>query len=215
MRNARAVIERRLLDPAFLQSILRHALVAFTVSLGVNVLLCLALVVEVMNRPHVRYIYHDSFGKPRELIVTDRPYFSDSEVMNWAVQKATNLYTMDYVHFAEHLNKAAGDFNVPAWNAWAESFKEPGNIEFIKAKKVFLTATPQSAASIRSEGIDSSGSYVWHVTFPMLLRWENASGSTTNLLAVSVTVQRTNDPLHPDGLMITSLDAPRAPGDGG
>lgn len=215
MRNARAAIERRLLDPDFLQHILRRAFTAFVASLALNLVLGIALAVSVSHTPHVRYIYHDSLGRPRELIVTDQPYFSDSEVMNWAVQKVTNLYTMDYVHYARHLNEAAVDFDVSSWNAWAQSFQGPGNIEFIKNKRVFLTATPQSAATIRSEGLSRNGIYEWHVYFPMLLRWENASGSTTNLLSISVTIRRTNDPLHPDGLMISSLDAPRAPNDGG
>jgi len=214
MRNAQAAITRRLLDPEFLQRIIYRVIIAFAVSLTLNVLLTVALTVSVSRTPHVRYIYHDSMGKPRELIVTDQPYFSDSEVMNWAVQKVTGLYTLDYVHYGRHLDAAGADFDIPAWNAWAQSFSGPGNIEFIKAKRVFLTATPKAAASIRSEGRTSKGDYEWHVAFPMLLKWENASGSTTNLLSVDVTIRRTNEPSHPDGLMITELNAPRASGSG-
>lgn len=38
----------------------------------------------------------------------------------------------------------------------------------------------------------------------------NAAGEKTDVLAVRVTIQRTNDPLHPDGLIITQLNAPKA-----
>ena len=215
MRNASAAISRRLLDPEFLQRIIKRGLIAFSGSLILNVILGLALTVSVMKTPHVRYIYHDSLGKPRELIVTDQPYFSDSEVINWAARKVTNLYTMDFVSYAKHLDASAKDFDLAAWNAWGQSFSGPGNIDFIKAKRVFLTATPKSAPSIRSEGKTRSGDYEWHVSFPMLLKWENASGSTTNLLAVDVTIRRTNSPEHPDGLVITELNAPRAADNGG
>ncbi|KXV41943.1 hypothetical protein AD942_00900, partial [Gluconobacter japonicus] len=70
MRNASAAISRRLLDPEFLQRIVKRVLIAFSGSLILNVILGLALTVLVMKTPHVRYIYHDSLGKPRELIVT-------------------------------------------------------------------------------------------------------------------------------------------------
>ncbi|MBB2199491.1 DotI/IcmL/TraM family protein [Gluconacetobacter sp. 1c LMG 22058] len=215
MLNSRMALQRRLLDPEFLQRTVKQALLAFMVSLCLNILLALALVVEVSHTPHMRYIYHDSLGKPRELIVTDQPYFSDSEITNWAVAKVTNLYTMNYVDYAKHLAVAAADFDIPAWNAWGQAFKGPGNIEFIKEKRVFLTASPKSAATIRAEGKNERGEYEWHVHFPMLLRWENSSGSTTNLLSIDVSIRRTNAPEHPDGLVITELNAPRASDNGG
>ncbi|MCP1232072.1 DotI/IcmL/TraM family protein [Acetobacter indonesiensis] len=104
MRNAQAAIQRRLLDPEFLQRVIRRGLLAFAISLVLNVLLGLALAISVSHTPHVRYIYHDSLGKPRELIVTDQPYFSDAEINDWAVKKVTNLYTMNYVNYARHLD---------------------------------------------------------------------------------------------------------------
>jgi intracellular multiplication protein IcmL len=209
MRNFDAAIKRRLLDPEFLQAIIKRGFIAFTAVVALCVVLGVALIVTITHAPHVRYIAHDPYGQPRELIVTDRPYFTDAQVMNWAVQKVTGLYTIDFVHWARELNSSMENFDVPAWNEWVRSFQAPGNIEFIKNKRVFTTATPKSAPSIVSEGLNQHRDYEWHVSFPMYLKWENESGSRTDLLTVTVTIRRTNDPNHADGLEITELNAPR------
>ncbi|MBB2156635.1 DotI/IcmL/TraM family protein [Gluconacetobacter diazotrophicus] len=209
MRNFDAAVRRRLLDPEFLQAIIKWGFLAFAGVVSLCMALGVALIVTITHAPHVRYIANDLWGRPHELIVTDKPYFTSAQVMNWAVQKVTGLYTIDFVHWAQELNSAEQSFAVPAWNEWARSFQEPGNIDFIKNKRVFTTAVPKSAPSIVSEGPTANGDYEWHVTFPMYLKWENESGSRTDLLSVNVTIKRTNDPLHAEGLEITELNTPR------
>jgi len=214
MRNLDLALKRRLLDPAFLQAIITRGFYAFTSVVVLCVVLGVALIVSMTHAPHVRYIAHDPYGRPRELIVTNQPFFTDAQVGNWSVDKVTGLYTIDFVHFAKELNSAAASFDTRAWNEWARSFQAPGNIDFIKNKRVFLTATPKSAPSIISEGPTRDGDYEWHVSFPMYLKWENESGSKTDLLAVQVTVRRTNNPNHADGLEIVELNAPRTSDNG-
>lgn len=214
MRNTHEAVTRRLNDPAFARQLIQYLLYAFVGSMILDILLGGALIYEVTHRPLVKYIYHDSLGKPLELIVTDKAYFSDSEITGWAAKKITNLYTMNWLDYAQHLDESQKDFSVDAWNSWGQAFQGPGNIDFIKAKQVLLTATLKSAALVVDEGKDNHGDYQWHVSFPMYLRWVNASGEKTDVLSVKVTIERTNDPLHPDGLIITELNAPRA-SDGG
>ncbi|MFT8828173.1 DotI/IcmL/TraM family protein [Acetobacter syzygii] len=214
MRNTYEAVSRRLNDPAFARQLIQYLLYGFVGSLALNLLQSVAIFYEVTHRPHVKYIYHDSLGKPRELIVTDKAYYSDAEITNWATRKVTNLYTMNWLDYARHLDDSQKDFSIDAWNSWGQAFQGPGNIDFIKAKQVLLTASLKSAAMVADEGKDSHGNYQWHVTFPMYLRWVNASGEKTDVLSVKVTIERTNDPLHPDGLIITELNAPRA-ADGG
>lgn len=212
MRNAQAALQRRLLDPAFLQFIIRYGVIAFSLLVALVIALTVTLTIVITHAPRVRYIYHDSLGKPRELVVTDQPYFTHAQVMNWAVDKVSGLYTLDFVHYTTQLNTSSAAFSTKAWNAWATSFKNSGNIEFIRKKRVFTTATPRAAPSILGEGPARDGSYIWRIRFPLLLKWENESGSKTDLLSVYVTIRRTNDPQHPDGLEISALSAPRASG---
>ena len=179
-------------------------------SMVLNLGLAICLFVAITHPPRVRHIYHDPFGKPRELLVTNEPYFTDAQVANWATEKVTGLYTINFLQYAQQLSSYAQYFTAAAWNTWLDAFRKPGNIEFIKARRVMLTATPKSAASIRWEGKTPNGDYEWHVHFPMYLRWENGSGSKTDQLSVDVVIRRTNDPLHPDGLVIAELNAPRA-----
>ncbi|MCE2576675.1 DotI/IcmL/TraM family protein [Komagataeibacter sp. FNDCR2] len=214
MRNSSQAITRRLLDPTFGQLMMGRLTLTLIVSMIVNVGLAISLFVAITHPPRVKHIYHDPFGKPRELIVTDQPYFTDAQVTNWSVEKVTGLYTINFLQYAQQLSSYAQYFTTPAWNTWLDAFKKPGNIEFIKSRRVMLTASLKSAGSVRWEGITPRGDYEWHVYFPMYLKWENGSGSKTDLLAVNVIIRRTNDPLHPDGLVIAELNAPRA-SDGG
>lgn len=210
MKNTYEAVTRRLNDPAFARQVIKCVLIAFSGSLGINCLLSFVVAYEVTHRPLVKYVFHDSFGKPRELLVTNEAYFSDAEINKWAAEKVTNLYTMNWLDYAAHLDGSAKDFTVDAWNTWGRAFQEPGNIEFIKTKQVILTATLKSAALIVDAGKNRQGEYEWHVAFPMFLRWVNAAGEKTDVLSVKVTITRTNDPLHPDGLIISELNAPRA-----
>lgn len=213
MRGSAKAIDRLLLDPAFLQKLSRWSILAVLILGSLLVLETFAIILLVMYPPKVKYIYHDSFNKPRELLVTDQPYFTDAQVTNWAVEKVTTLYTLDFVHIEKQLDASSNAFAVPAWNAWGQSFQGAGNIQYIKDRRVFLTATPRSAASIRSKGV-LRGVYFWKIDFPMDLRFENESGTKNNLLQIHVTIRKTNDPEHPDGLEITELNAPLADRDG-
>ncbi|OUI97434.1 hypothetical protein HK15_03360 [Acetobacter orientalis] len=210
MRNTYDAVTRRLNDPAFARQVIRYTCIALLAALCEGSLASFGLLYEVTHRPKPQHIYHDPFGKPRELIVTDEPYFTDSQIMNWATDKVTNLYTFNYLDYGKHLDSCAGDFNEEAWNSWAAAFQGPGNIEFIRTKQVLLTAAIKTAASIESSGLNRQGVFEWHVAFPMYLKWTNAAGEKTDVLAVRVTIQRTNDPLHPDGLIVTQLNAPKA-----
>lgn len=215
MRNSYDAVTRRLNDPSFVQQLLLCMAYGFAGSLLLNFILGSGLVYEITHRPRVKYIYHDSFGKPRELVATDQAYFSDSEVSQWATDKILNLYTLNWLNFAQHLDDAQTDFSVAAWNSWGMAFKGPGNIDFIKKNRVLLTASLKSAAIVEEEGLNrKTGNYEWHVAFPMYLKWVNPSDEKLDVLAVKVTIARTNDPLHPDGRVITELNAPLA-GDGG
>ena len=213
MRGSAKAIDRLLLDPAFLQKLSRWGILAAVVLSALLVLETIAIMLLVMNPPRVKYIYHDAFNKPRELLVTDQPYFTDSQVTNWAVEKVTSLYTLDFVHIEKQLDASSAAFAPAAWNAWGQSFQGAGNVQYIKDRRVFLTATPRAAASVRSKGT-RNGVYFWKVDFPMDLRFENESGSKNNLLSIHVTIRKTNDPEHPDGLEITELNAPLADRDG-
>jgi len=213
MRGSHKAIERLLVDPAFLQKLSRWAILAGLVLGAVVVLQSIVIITLVTHAPRIKYIYHDGFNKPRELLVTDQPYFTNSQVMNWTVEKVTTLYTLDFVHIEKQLDAASTAFAPPAWNAWGQSFQGSGNIQYIKNRRVFVTATPRGAASVRSVGV-KNGVYFWKIDFPMDLRFENESGSRNNLLSVHVTISKTNDPLHPDGLEITELSAPLADRDG-
>lgn len=210
MKNTYQAVTRRLNDPSFSKQVIKCILLGFLCSLVANMLTVSALFYEITHRPWVKYIYHDSFGKPRELIVTDQAYFSDIEITNWATSKVTNLYTMNWLDYAQHLDASSRDFTVEAWNTWGQAFEGPGNIDFIKAKQIIMTASLKSAAVVVDEGKNRHGDYEWHVAFPMYLRWINAAGEKTDVLSVNVTITRTNDPLHPDGRIISELNAPRA-----
>ncbi|MBO1326285.1 DotI/IcmL family type IV secretion protein [Acetobacter sp. TBRC 12305] len=212
MRNTYAAVTRRLNDPAFARQVIRYAFATLAGTVYLCCALTTGLVYELTHRPRPQHIYHDSMGKPRELIVTDTPYFTDSQVMNWVTDKVTNLYTLNYLDYGKHLDGCAGDFTADAWNSWATAFQGRGNLDFIKSKMVLLTAALKSAASVDAQGTNRRGDYEWHVSFPMYLKWTNAGGAKTDVLEVRVTIRRTNDPLHPAGLVIAQLNAHKIAG---
>lgn len=207
--NVEAAIQRRLLDPAFLQKLIRYGLWLLIGAIAVISVQGIAILALVLHPAHVKYIYHDSFGQPRELIVTDQPVFTPSEVSNWAVRKVTNLYTLDFAHVRRQLDAAGADFTVPAWNSWVTGFLGRGNIDWIEKNRVFVTATPKEAARIESQGVNAAGRYEWRIQFPMYVRWANLSGEKTDAMSVIVVIERTNDPAHADGLVITQLNVPK------
>lgn len=207
MAASKDIFNRWLVDPAFLQKFIRCLVWALACSFTLTLILAITLGYVVSHPVKTKYIYHDSLGAPRELIVTDQPYFTDAQVRNFAAEKITHLYTIDYVHFREQLGQSSTAFTASSWNSWAQAFKD--NVDFIKDKKVFLTATLQSSVTIHRQGVNN-GAYQWHISFPMWLKWENSSQEMNDLLDVIATIQRTNDPLHPDALEIVELNASRA-----
>ena len=207
MLNLKQAAARRAATPEFRETIAKRAITALAVSCCVNAMLCVAVVVLLSRKPAEHYFYTDGRDTPRLIYPTDQPLLSPAQTMRWAVDSVCALYTMDFVHYREQLNKSAEAFDAQGWNTWAKAFRQQGNIDRLTTERLVLSAVPGAAPSIKWEGVDQ-GVYTWRIKFPLLLHYENQQGDNKDTLDVTVIVRRTTNPLHPDGLVITALNAP-------
>jgi len=218
--TTRKALQERIVDPEFLQWMAKKLLIGFGASLLANLLSWAVIFVMATHPPREHFFYLDDLLRPRELLATDKPYYTDSEIGRWATETVCDLYTMNFKDIDKHIDKASGNFDIPGWNSWLARFKERGNIDYIKSERIYLTAVPRHAYTIMDSGIDPKDHlYTWKVRFHMLWKWENSHSDADHpqeiVLRVDVTIKKTNNPIYKGGIAITELNAPRLSDVGG
>ena len=207
--TASKALKRQILDPLFRQHVTERSLQVAACSVALNFLMFIVILWQWHRPVEVHYFYTDQFGHPRELIATNKRLYNDAEINNWAVSRATFLYTMNFKDVDHHLDEARLDFNVGGWNSWFTRFRQRGNIDLIKNYRAYVSAVPRAAPTILEEKPDAQGRLYWKVRFPLLVKWENNQPNpVTDIYLVTMTIRETNNPLYKAGLVITQLDAP-------
>lgn len=215
MSNRPAAADRLLTNPGFAVGLLRRSLNGQALQ-GAALLLLAGHAIWKETRPdRTRYFASGPDHDPYPMTPLDRPVMDNPALLEWTAETVVAAYSLDFVRYRQQSEAAKARFELRAWNTWAQSFMDAGNLRKLVEAKMVTRAVPRSAPVVKHEGV-VQGRYVWDVEFPMVLSYENTNGAPDEVLLMKALVVRSDDPKHRRGIVVAQLVAspwiePRTP----
>lgn len=180
------------------RSLLRLALIQVLVIVG---LIGAMFYVISAHQPENRYFATTEDGRLIPMLGLHEPNLSTPALMSWVAQSTTEVMTFGFNDFRRRLQESSRNFTKVGWESFTKAMQEARIIEMIEANQQVITAAPQGAPILQSEGL-SNGRYQWIIQIPIVLSYQSGAKSKSSSLLVTVVVVRVPRLENPSGVGI-------------
>jgi intracellular multiplication protein IcmL len=180
------------------RSILKLAVFQSMIILG---LVGLMFYVVHVHQPENRYFATTEDGRLVPMIALTEPNLSTPALMSWVAQATTEVMTFGFNDYRRRLQEASRNFTRQGWESFTEALQKSRIIETVETNQQVVTAAPQGAPILQSEGV-VAGRYQWIIQIPMVLSYQSGSKTRSDSLLVTVVVVRLPRLESPNGIGI-------------
>lgn len=180
---------RSLLRLAFIQSLIIIGL------LGANY-----FIIHI-HQPENRYFATTEDGRLIPMLALSQPNLSSPALMSWVAQASTEVMTFGFNDYRRRLQESSRNFTRRGWASFTQALQASRLIETVEGNQQVITAAPQGAPIIESEGL-VNGRYQWVIQMPMVLSFQSGAKTRSDQLLVTVVVVRVPRLESPNGVGI-------------
>jgi intracellular multiplication protein IcmL len=180
------------------RSLLKLALIQVVVILGL--IGSMYFVIQI-HQPENRYFATTEDGRLVPMIALNEPNMSVPALMSWVAQASTEVMTFGYNDYRRRLQESSRNFTRRGWESFTQALQKSRIIEMVEANQQVVTAAPQGAPILESQGL-VAGRYQWVVQLPMVLTYQSGARSRNDSLLVTVVVVRVPRLESPNGVGI-------------
>jgi len=183
----------------------RMIIIAFAISLTLNVLQGLVIGYQVANPVAPKYFATTTDGRIIPIVALDQPNMSSSSIAQWATKAIVESYSFDYSRYKDELNKAGQTFFTPkGFKAYVAAIKGSGVLDTVISKRLIVKTIITSAPSIEAEGL-VNGVYTWKMTVPVTIDYQGATMNSKRQNVVHITVRRVSETSSDRGLAVSEF----------
>lgn len=168
-----------------------RSLLKLTFILGVVVLGligCMYFVIQT-HQPENRYFATTEDGRLVPMVPLNQANLSTPALMSWVAQASTEVMTFGFNDYRRRLQEASRNFTRRGWESFTQALQRARIIEAVEANQQVITAIPQGAPILQSEGL-VNGRYQWIIQLPLTLSYQSGARTRSdNLLATIVVVR--------------------------
>ena len=135
------------------------------------------------------------------MVPLNEPNLSSPALMSWTAQAATEVMTFGFNDYRRRLQEASRNFTRRGWESFTQALQRSRIIEMVEASQQVVTAAPQGAPIIVSEGL-SAGRYQWQIQVPLVLTYQSGARTRSDKLLVTLVVVRMPRLESPNGIGI-------------
>ena len=180
------------------RSLLKIALIQVVVIIG---LIGAMYMVIQTHQPENRYFATTEDGRLVPMIALSEPNMSAPALMSWVAQSATEVMTFGFNDYRRRLQESSRNFTRRGWESFTQALQRSRIIEMVEANQQVVTAVPQGAPILESQGL-VAGRYQWIIQIPMVLSYQAGSATRSDSLLVTVVVVRVPRLESPNGIGI-------------
>jgi len=180
------------------RSLLKVALIQVFVILG---LIGAMYFVIQAHQPENRYFATTEDGRLVPMIALSEPNMSAPALMSWVAQASTEVMTFGFNDYRRRLQESSRNFTRTGWESFTQALQKSRIIEMVEANQQVVTAAPQGAPILESQGL-VAGRYQWVIQLPMILTYQAGNASRNDSLLVTVVVVRVPRLESPNGIGI-------------
>ncbi len=141
------------------------------------------------DQPENRYFATTEDGRLVPMVALSEPNLSTPALMSWVAQSSTEVMTFGFNDYRRRLQESSRNFTRRGWESFTQALERSRIIERVEANQQVVTAAPQGAPVLRSEGL-VAGRYQWVVEFPLVVTYQSgAQKQSSNLLVTAVIVR--------------------------
>ena len=141
------------------------------------------------HQPENRYFATTEDGRLVPMVALSEPNLSTPALMSWVAQAATEVMTFGFNDYRRRLQEASRNFTRRGWESFTGALERSRIIELVEANQQVLTAAPQGAPIVVSEGL-VAGRYQWEILMPLVLTYQAGARTRTDRLLVTIVVVR-------------------------
>jgi len=180
------------------RSLLKIALIQVFVIIG---LIGAMYFVIQAHQPENRYFATTEDGRLVPMIALSEPNMSAPALMSWVAQSSTEVMTFGFNDYRRRLQESSRNFTRRGWESFTQALQKSRIIEMVEANQQVVTAAPQGAPILESQGL-VAGRYQWVIQLPMILTYQAGAVSRNDSLLVTVVVVRVPRLESPNGIGI-------------
>lgn len=136
-----------------------------------------------------------------------QPGMSTPALLEWAVESIITSYTFNFVDYEKVISDASIYYTQAGYQDYRKALIEANTVGAVQRKKYVLSAVPTYAPIILKEGASADGSWSWHVSFPLILTFQNIKEVIKKDMVVSMVIVRVPITESPNGIAISVLVA--------
>lgn len=154
-----------------------------------------------VHQPENRYFATTEDGRLVPMVALSEPNLSTPALMSWVAQATTEVMTFGFNDYKRRLQESSRNFTPRGWESFTQALQRSRIIEMVEKNQQVVTAAPQGAPILQSEGV-VTGRYQWVVQIPMILSYQAGSQSRSDSLMVTLVVVRVPRLESPSGVGI-------------
>ncbi|MCC7305006.1 MAG: type IVB secretion system apparatus protein IcmL/DotI [Alphaproteobacteria bacterium] len=180
------------------RNLLRLALIQ---GLAIMALIGAMYFVVHVHQPENRYFATTEDGRLVPMVALNEPNLSTPALMSWVAQASTEVMTFGFNDYRRRLQEASRNFTRRGWESFTQALQKSRIIEMVEANQQVITAAPQGAPILESEGL-VAGRYQWTIQLPLVLTYQSGARTKSDNLLVTVVVVRVPRLESPNGVGI-------------
>lgn len=154
-----------------------------------------------VHQPENRYFATTEDGRLVPMVALNEPNMSAPALMSWVAQASTEVMTFGFNDYRRRLQESSRNFTRRGWESFTQALQKSRIIELVEANQQVVTAAPQGAPILESEGL-SGGRYQWIIQLPLVLSYQSGARQRSDSLLVTVVVVRVPRLESPNGVGI-------------
>ena len=136
------------------------------------------------HQPENRYFATTEDGRLIPMVALNEPNLSTPALMSWVAQSATEVMTFGFNDYRRMLQEASRSFTRRGWESFTQALQKSRIIEMVEANQQVVTAAPQGAPIVISEGL-VAGRYQWQIQIPLILTYQSGARSRRTPISIS------------------------------
>ena len=147
----------------------------------------IAYIDTVKGQDH--YFATTADGRIMQMSPLESPNMSDSALLSWTAQAASEVMTFGYHDYQRRLQNSSRHFTRHGWETFTSALTKSRIIESIQALQQVVSAEPRSAPLIIQETI-SNGKYRWVVKLPLKVTYQSGAETRVDTPDVTLVIDR-------------------------
>ncbi len=134
----------------------------------------------------------------------DSPSLSTVKVQNWATRSLREIFSFNFVNYAQHLDDTSLFFTDTAWPAFRSAFISSKVATRVASQQLEVYLVPLAAARVTNISM-VNGHIIYRIQMSALMVYRSPSDTKTNTVRIDAIINQVPTIDNPDGIGFTQL----------